>query len=61
MDSNGLIAIGKQDVFTFCKMFENVPVFKNMHSKLAKCANIIPKNYFQQNSTYGIKKRRILC
>ncbi len=32
--------------FTFCNMFENVPLFEHMHSKLAKSTNMIAKMFY---------------
>jgi hypothetical protein len=52
-----LIAIVKQEVFTFCKMSESEPIFEHIHSKFAKSGNIILKNnYFQQKFNMGYQK-----
>jgi len=56
-----MIDIGKKQLFTLCKMFENVQFYTHLHFKIAKCAIMNQKIFFLKNINMGIKKRRILC
>jgi hypothetical protein len=56
-----MIDIGKKQLFTFCKMFENVQFFSHLHLKYAKSAIMTQKIFFLKNINMSIKKRRILC
>ncbi len=53
-------AIGKNLVFTVCKMSENVLFFEHMHSKFAKNAQLTDQKFVLTNSLW-VSKSAELC
>jgi hypothetical protein len=50
-----MIDIGKKQLFTFCKMFENVQFFSHLYSKIAKSAIMTQKIFFLKNINMGMR------
>jgi hypothetical protein len=44
--------MARKNIFTFCKMFENVQFFSHLHLKYAKSAIMTQKNFFLKVSIW---------
>jgi hypothetical protein len=51
-----MIDIGKEKLFTFCKMFENVQFFSHLHFKNPKSAIMTQNFFFLEKYQYGYQK-----